>query len=428
MKKLVPGRICGLYLILMSSLFLLAFSPAGYLNIVETKYAVFCVLTALFFLCFLILGGGKKLGGGKRDIVSILILAYWSWSLLSALCSPWKRTSFLGGDRLDGMLTITLYCIVVLILGKCGEYGCFPYWIPAAGLTVLCAVAILQLFDLNPLWLYPDPLRWSGREAEYNGAFLSLTGNADLTASVLAVGFAFLWPSALRKKCWFCLFSSLLCLVVLIFSGIRAGLLGACASVILCFPAALSLSGKGKRRFWIIVALTCLGVCLLIYLVPFSGSFGELHELLHGHAEDSFGSGRIYIWKQVWTLVRERPLLGGGPDTLGQRGLAFVKVGADGAMLRRGIDCAHSEPLNILVNQGIPALMFLAAAIALTLLRAVKCGTSAVIALTSALTAYIVTSFFSIGMCANAAYFWLIWGSLLNETSKYNGNQRFNVI
>ena len=33
---------------------------------------------------------------------------------------------------------------------------------------------------MNPLRLYPGELRWSGREKAYNGAFLSLTGNADL--------------------------------------------------------------------------------------------------------------------------------------------------------------------------------------------------------------------------------------------------------
>jgi O-antigen ligase len=326
------------------------------------------------------------------------------------------------------MITITLYCAVALILSRYGECGRFPYWIPSAALIVLCAVAILQFFDLNPLWLYPDGLRWSGREREYNGAFLSLTGNADLTASVLSVGFAFLWPIGIRKRKWFCLLSSLLCLIVLAFSGIRAGLLGAIASVILCLPAVLPLTGKGKRRLWISIGLFCLCVLLLIYLVPLSGALRELHELLHGRAEDSFGSGRIYIWRQVWPLVKERPLLGGGPDTLGQRGLAFVKAAADGTVLRRGIDCAHCEPLHILVNQGFPALLFLTAAVILTLLRAAKCGTAAGLMLTSAMTAYIVTSFFSIGMCANASYFWLIWGSLLNETSKYNGNQRFNVI
>ena len=422
MKKLDHSRLCGLYKILMCSLFLLAVSPAGYRNIVETKFAVFCFLTGLFLLAFFVLFLQKKLPGGSWNIVQYLILAYWAWSLLSAVCSPWKGIAFLGGERCDGFITITLYCASFLLLSRYGDNTRFPTWITAAALGVLCLVALLQFFDLNPLRLYPEPLRWSGREKAYNGAFLSLSGNADLTACVLGTGFAFLWPLAIRKKSWLYGFISLLCLAVLIASGIRGGLLGAAASVILCLPAALPLSGKGRRLLWAILALICIGVLLFVYLAPLPGTGGELHALLHGRAEDSFGSGRVYIWKEVWKLVRERPLLGGGPDTLGERGLAFVKTAADGSIIRRAIDCAHCEPLNVLVNQGLPALLLLAGAMFLTLVRSVRRDSDASVALHSALAAYLAASLFGIGMPANDAFFWLIWGSLLRETAKENGN------
>ena len=39
-------------------------------------------------------------------------------------------------------------------------------------------------------------------------------------------------------------------------------------------------------------------------------------EGLHGRLEDSFGSGRIYIWKKTAALVPEHLWFGGGPDTL----------------------------------------------------------------------------------------------------------------
>ena len=109
MKKLEPGRLCGCYLISMCTLFLLAVSPQGYRNIVETKFAVFCILTALFLLAFLVLFFQKALPGGKKwEAVQVLVLLYWAWSLLSAFFSPWKGIAFLGADRSDGMITITL--------------------------------------------------------------------------------------------------------------------------------------------------------------------------------------------------------------------------------------------------------------------------------------------------------------------------------
>ena len=429
MKKPEPGRLCGCYLLSMCTVFLFAVSPQGYRNIVETKFAVFCALTALFLLAFPVLFFQKSLPGGKKwDTVQVLILLYWAWSLVSALCSPWRATAFLGADRSDGLITITLYCAAAIILSRYGESEGFPVWVPAAALSILCLVAILQFFDLNPLRLFPGELRWSGREREYNGAFLSLTGNADLTASVLCTGFGLLWPLGLRKKSLWLLLASLLCLGVLLASGIRAGMLGAAASVVLCLPAALTIGKKGKAAVWAVLGLLCFGVLLFVYFTPLSGTAGELHALLHGQAEDSFGSGRIYIWKEVWKLVKERPLLGGGPDTLGERGLAFVKTAADGTVLRRSIDCAHCEGLNILVNQGLPALVLIAAALFLTLVRSISFSTPRVVALRSALIAYLASSLFGIGMPANSAFFWLLWGLLIRETAEVNGNQRFNAI
>ncbi len=325
------------------------------------------------------------------------------------------------------MITITLYCAVLLILSRSGIQGRFPLWLPAAVFAVLCIISILQFFDLNPLWLYPGDLRWSGRERIYNGAFLSTIGNADLTSSVLCTGFAFFWPIGIQRRRRYLLLIAALILAVLIASGIRAGLVGASVSILICMPPALPLGRKGVRRVWLCLGILCLCTLLLVYFCPLPGTWGELHEILHGHTEDSFGSSRVYIWKNVWPLVKERPLLGGGPDTLGERGLAFVKTDADGALIRRTIDCAHSEPLNILVNQGLPALLLLAAAWLLTLIRSLRCRTTAAAALRSALIAYVSAACFGIGMPSNAALFWMIWGLLLAEIEK-NGNQRFNVI
>ncbi len=101
--------------------------------------------------------------------------------------------------------------------------------------------------------------------------------------------------------------------------------LGAAA---LLAPAAF-LAGKARafpppsklRRAILIteflVFLLCLG---LVYHRPWGdGTVYELSRVLHGEIRDSFGSSRIRIWKAVLALIPERPLLGGGPDTLALR-------------------------------------------------------------------------------------------------------------
>ena len=133
--------------------------------------------------------------------------------------------------------------------------------------------------------------------------------------------------------------------------------------------------------------------------------------------EDSFGTGRIYIWRNALHMAAERPLLGGGPDTMGNRGLYFVKTLEDGSELRRGIDCAHNEYLNVLVNQGVPALLCLLSALFFTLVRAFRSEDAAAV-LRAVLVSYMIDALFGISMAANAAFFWLTFGLLVAEAEK----------
>ena len=71
----------------------------------------------------------------------------------------------------------------------------------------------------------------------------------------------------------------------------------------------------------------------------------------------SFGSGRIYIWRNTLPLLRERLLTGGGPDTFSRRMTAvFTRIDENGKTIRRTIDCAHNEYINYLLNIGIIGL------------------------------------------------------------------------
>ena len=107
-------------------------------------------------------------------------------------------------------------------------------------------------------------------------------------------------------------------------------------------------------------ALAALGLAAA-YCVPFSsGTLYELHQILHGNWDPTFGSGRIRIWKEVLRLIGEHPLLGGGPDTLAQRvTFTFSRyVPEVGTTIEAAVDSAHNDLLNIAVNLGLPALGF----------------------------------------------------------------------
>lgn len=413
MKKLTATRICDVYLAAMLSLFLLCFGPGGYTRITQAKLICFACLGLSFLLVlslFCLLRRQRPFH--TPGPVQLFVCLYWACSLLSAICSPWPDAAFLGGGRDDGLVTISLYCACFLALSLYAQPDRRLLWVFAAALTVNAAVGLLQVLESNPLGLYPDPLRWSGRNVDYNGAFFGLTGNADLSAAVLCLGFPCLWVSAWKLHMPLLWIPAALCLLALAVTGVSGGLLGAVCGSILILPALITDQRRLRCRAYLGLISLALLLLLAIWAIPGGGLWAEAHAVLHGDLSDELGSGRIYIWRSTLPLVPERLLLGGGPDTLALRlDAAFTRTLEDGTVLRRTIDCAHNEYLNLLVNQGLPALLCYVLALAVSVLRLLQGKTAPLcLACTAAVLCYLIQAFFGISMPANTAIFWTVWG------------------
>ena len=142
---------------------------------------------------------------------------------------------------------------------------------------------------------------------------------------------------------------------------------------------------------------------------------------MHGRWSDGFGSGRLYIWRNVMELVPEHPLFGGGPDTLGLRtDAAFERYDETlGILIHSTIDTAHNEYLNILINQGSFGLLtyfaiLMASAVRwLTLAR--KNLTVAVCG--CAVLGYCIQAFFGISSPISTPYLWMAL-ALLNADDR----------
>ncbi len=169
---------------------------------------------------------------------------------------------------------------------------------------------------------------------------------------------------------------------------------------------------KARRR----LAALSLGLILLGALVVYvhpalpAGALRQAHDLLHGHWEDSFGSGRLYIWRQTLRLIPQAPLFGGGPDTLAFRGLeGFSRYNEVlGQTVSSSIDAAHNEYLNILVNQGAPALLAYLAFLGAMARRWWSRSYDDRAALSGAAALfYLLQAFFGISMCLAAPYLWV---------------------
>ncbi len=166
------------------------------------------------------------------------------------------------------------------------------------------------------------------------------------------------------------------------------------------------------RTRWLWAALGGLAVVGVIaaYAIPFSsGPAYELHQILHGNIDPSFGSGRIRIWQEVVRLIGEAPLFGGGPDTLVARmTFTFTRYSEEvGGTIEAVVDAAHNECLNIAVNQGLPALAAYLAGIAICLRRAWQRRSKTAAVLLAGLVGHLVQGCFTINTCPVAAPFWI---------------------
>ena len=426
-------KMSDVYLALMLSVFLLWPGTDGYAKITAAKYRLFLILTlgycagtALLYLELLVMRQHRPVS--FRVLVRAvrpaewLMLGYVLCSLLSALLSPWREDTWLGLTRREGFLTLALYAAVFLMLGRLARPKKWLLDIFGAGMCLCCLLAIWQLAGENPLGLYPEGLSYYDTGKAYSGAYLGTIGNTDLLAAVMCAAAPAFFYGAWKLRRYWLLAPLALCLTVSVWMDVSAGLLGTAAGLILPLP--LALSGKKRRAAAIIIGCGLLASFFAVLLIPgLPGILGEAHALLHGRAEDTFGSGRVYIWRNVWQAVKERPLFGGGPDTLSRRITAYFERydEAKNIVIRSGIDAAHNEYLNILANQGCFALLCWLGALGCSAVRFVRQAGErpAVLICGSAVLGYCVQAFFGISMCLSTPFLLIAWAMLENQESEH---------
>lgn len=404
------------YISLMLLVFPLWTGTEGYAAITRGKFLFFAVLSALYLALLLpcaLLDGEKP---RRARLPQWSALAFMAAACLSAALSPYGSAVIIGSSRYDGLVTLLLYGGIFLGVSAFGEWKKYYVYLLAASASICSLVAIPQLLGGNPFGLYPGELTYFDANVRYTGEFLGTIGNTNLLAAFYCLCIPlFIWHAlthrALRDR--LVLAAAALCLGVLIASRVASGAVALAAAAVVLMPYYVNYTSHSRKKALIAagcMAALCLAALAAVY--AYGGNSGTLHELsqlLHGHVEDSYGSSRVAIWRECLRLFGERPLVGGGPDTLALRtDMTFSRfVEETGSTISTHVDNAHCEPLGYLVNLGALGLIPYLALCAESLRRFFRGCAPAVGA---ALACYLVQSLFGLGLCLVAPLVWIYMG------------------
>lgn len=430
-KESVFTKLTYIFIALMLTVFLFWADSTGYTRITEAKLPVFRALCGGYVIAVIVLVPSCLLTGliKRSDVKRFftestlsqkLAAVFMLLTLASGIFSQYGSRTWQGVSRYEGSETICIYCLCFIFVSSFGRVKGWMKYLFGASVLLLSVLSILQLAGLNPFGLYPDGMNYYGSGTDYNGSYLATIGNTDLLSAFLCIAVPILWVSVLRSKDKFryiLLIPLLAALYVLIRMDVLAGILGVFGGAVLSLPMTLKISDKTAKLIAIIIIAVIILALIFIFFADFNiPMLHEAHELLHGRADDSFGTGRIYIWNNVLQRVPDHLLFGAGPDTMSLSGIEpFTRYDpVKNVKIVSEIDTAHNEYLNVLYHQGVFALIAYVAMLAVLAVRWIKKGrdNTGCAVLGCAVLCYCIQAFFGISMFLTAPFFWITLGLL----------------
>ena len=301
------------------------------------------------------LRGGNRLAPAKSARVTLFTLwALLTGSLLAHVCLSWTP-SFIALPTLFNLVLATTISVAVVRISRCSHTELLRQWLSAILLGVLIAalyntvVALLQ--TVAPNWTNENWIAGISSDiARYGAERASGNLRQPNQLATLMIWGMLAATYLLRRSPWLWSAASLPLLLTLFATGSRVGVL----SLALIVGAALIRSRRARswqKKVWIAAGLTVL---VLAWFA--ANAFTR-------DTADSALSQRLALWHDVWTIIEQTPWFGVG---WGQLNFAWTLTPL-AARAPDVFDHAHSLPLHLAAELGMPLAACVLALLGLTL-------------------------------------------------------------
>jgi putative inorganic carbon (HCO3(-)) transporter len=365
----------------------------------------------------------------KTDLTNISIFMFLFFTMLSTFFSDYYYQSLYGRPfRWEGLITYISYVLIFITAGyfinNFQKVKKILRCLFISG-SIISIYGLIQFYGFD--FIKRDPLR-----VNWSRSFSTL-GNPNFAASyiaiVLSLSLVLYVFSKKRKNLYKYGFYSSIFFAFLITTSTRSALVGFFVStVVFIFTFHKYLRKNFKKIITIIlIFILIFGIIdfgqRMYYSRRVLSLFMDIQTLAISDDDtevEKIGSNRFVIYKYSFPLLVKNPVLGSGPDTF-DKVFPHDKYNAlSDSSVKRTVDKAHNEYLQIGVTLGLPALFFYL----LILFDIYKKGINSLkqlkrkineieiyhTALFMAVLSYTVTALFNISVVPVAPVFWAILG------------------
>ncbi len=405
----------------------LVYVPIGeYFDYFYEPKAIILAILSLYFLIIVFIKRQNLNEIFQPDRINFSLIFYVFILIISLFFALNLNLAIQGKpDRVDGFSTMVVYFLLFIAARSSNLTMKSLARALLITATILSIYGIFQYFGIDP---FPrDFLR-----LEWNRSFATF-GNPNFmgTYLVLMIPFALHMFIKEQNKLGAIVYSILL--FCLLCTRTRGAWIGGIVALFSYIVFTNIYDNRSKSTIHKTALILLLTIVILFsfnqisgggFIQRFTSISTEATEVLtDGDNAEKGGGSRIFIWKKVIEMIREKPFFGYGIENLAE---PFVEKYESEMIEKYGyvlfVDKAHNEYLHVAVTSGIPSLIIYLAFIFQVLKKGVKRLPfhPKYWPIMAAIFGYLTQAFFNISVVSVAYIFWVFLGLASNYTNDVN--------